>query len=103
MPIYEYRCADCGEKSSFFARSVFAEVEAVCERCGGKDMHRLISAVSFRSARGGAASEGYYSDSSNIGRRVEESYKKFGVDMPDSVRKTIDDARKGKMPGGLDL
>ncbi|MCI0439436.1 MAG: zinc ribbon domain-containing protein, partial [Chloroflexi bacterium] len=98
MPIYEYRCADCGEKSSFFVRSMSAEVDASCGRCGGKDMRRLISAVSFRSAGGRAASDSYYGDSSSIGRRVEESYKKFGVDMPNSVRKTIDDARKGKLP-----
>ena len=25
------------------------------------------------------------------------------MDMPDSVRRTIDDARRGKMPDGLDI
>ena len=33
---------------------------------------------------------------------MEESFSKHGVDMPDSVRQSIDDARKGKMPDGLD-
>jgi len=48
-------------------------------------------------------SDNYYSDSSNIGKNVEASFSKHGVDMPDSVRKSIDDARGGKMPDGLDL
>ena len=32
MPIYEYRCASCRRKSTFLTRSVYAEVEAVCDR-----------------------------------------------------------------------
>ena len=77
MPIYEYRCASCDLKSSFFTRSVYVEVEAVCSHCG--------------------------SDPSNIGRHAEKSFERFGVDMPESVRGMIDEARKGKMPDGLDL
>ena len=56
-------------------------------------MHRLISRVASK-VSSGASSEGeYYKDPSNIGRRVEDSFGKFGVDVPESVRKTIDDAR----------
>ena len=103
MPIYEYRCAECEEKFSIFTRSVSAKIDPVCDSCGSKNVHRIISSVSFRSTTGKGESSGYYGDSSNVGRHTEDTYKKFGVDMPGSVRKTIDDARKGKMPGGLDL
>ena len=89
--------------STFFVRSVSTPVEAICKQCGGGDMHRLISRVASK-VSSGASSEGeYYKDPSNIGRRVEDSFGKFGVDVPESVRKTIDDARQGKMPEGLDL
>lgn len=103
MPIYEYRCASCNRKSSFFTRSVYVEVEAVCSHCGSNDMHRLISRVSFKMASGGTRGAGYFSDPSNIGRHAEKRFESLGLDMPESVRDMIDDARKGKMPDELDL
>jgi putative FmdB family regulatory protein len=44
MPIYEYRCADCGKRPSIFFLS-FAAVEASpsCPLCGGRHLTRLIS------------------------------------------------------------
>jgi putative FmdB family regulatory protein len=47
MPIYEYYCADCRRKVSLLWRS-FADSEsreAVCPRCGGKRLQRMISKV----------------------------------------------------------
>jgi putative FmdB family regulatory protein len=49
MPIYEYHCADCKRKVSLLWRS-FADTvdrEAVCPRCGGKHLTRLMSRVAF--------------------------------------------------------
>ena len=102
MPIYEYRCVDCHRKSSFLTRSVNAELEPVCSHCGGKEMERLISRVSFKVSSSSPGAD-YYSDPSNIGRHVEDSFQKAGMDVPDSVRETIDKARGGKMPEGLDI
>jgi len=44
MPIYEYRCADCGKRPSIFFLS-FAAVEAApaCPDCGGHRLTRIIS------------------------------------------------------------
>jgi putative FmdB family regulatory protein len=44
MPIYEYRCPDCGRRPSIFFRSL-ATVEAspACPHCGGRHLTRLIS------------------------------------------------------------
>ncbi len=115
MPIYEYRCQDCNRKSSFFVRSVNSEVNAVCEHCQSEQMSRTISRVAYHRSiadiherSGGPPGLGdsgldYYSDPRNIGRGVEESFERFGVDMPDSVRETIDAARDGHAPEGLDL
>jgi hypothetical protein len=49
------------------------------------------------------ASSEKFSDSSDIGRNVEEKFKTHDVEMPESVRRTIDDARGGQMPKGLDI
>lgn len=43
MPFYEYRCADCGKKETFFFRS-FSEVkDPTCPSCGSPEMSRLLS------------------------------------------------------------
>ncbi len=47
MPIYEYRCADCGRRFSVFWRS-FSDVEEnkiKCKRCGSAQVRRLVSRV----------------------------------------------------------
>jgi len=45
MPIYEYRCQDCGRKLSVFWRSRADVKPPTCRRCGSEDMLRLISRV----------------------------------------------------------
>jgi putative FmdB family regulatory protein len=44
MPIYEYRCADCGKRPSIFFPS-FSAVDAspACPLCAGRHLTRLIS------------------------------------------------------------
>lgn len=44
MPIYEYRCEDCGRRQSFLVRKP-SEFKPVCKKCGGERMERLISRV----------------------------------------------------------
>ncbi len=50
----------------------------------------------------GPASADYYRDARNIGRHVEEQFSRHGVEMPQSVRDSIDAARQGELPQGLD-
>jgi putative FmdB family regulatory protein len=47
MPIYEYGCYDCRKRVTVFFRSFAAAErgEAVCPRCGGAHLKRLISRV----------------------------------------------------------
>ena len=103
MPIYEYRCESCDQKSSFFTRSVNTEVDAVCRNCGSTQMRRVISTVSFRMGSRKSSERDYYGDRSNIGRHTEDAFKRHGLDVPEPVRKSIDDTRQGKMPKGLDI
>jgi putative FmdB family regulatory protein len=47
LPIYEYRCQGCKKRVSIFWRT-YSDAEdgaAVCPRCGGTDLTRLISRV----------------------------------------------------------
>mgnify|MGYP001344227862 CR=1 FL=1 len=112
MPIYEYRCRACGKVSSLFTRSIGSPLEAVCCQCQSRDVARLMSSFAMgktvqsvheNSPTGaGAPPLDYYNDPRNIGRHVEESFSRFGVEMPQSVRDTIKAAREGELPKGLD-
>ena len=111
MPIYEYRCQSCGEVSSFFTRSIGAQLDPVCQHCQSTDLQRRMSnfvmGKTLDSAHAGTpsnpASLDYYRDPRNIGRNVEQNFTRHGVDMPESVRQTIDAARDGSLPKGLDI
>jgi putative FmdB family regulatory protein len=42
MPIYDYKCRDCGKISEIFLRSLNESVK--CPECGSENMEKLISA-----------------------------------------------------------
>ena len=66
MPIYEYTCADCGERSEVFRRSMSAAETAVaCSHCGGAHTSRAVSQFAFAKAGDvyGSAGEESYLDS----------------------------------------
>ncbi|UQZ88653.1 hypothetical protein C4J81_05315 [Deltaproteobacteria bacterium Smac51] len=47
MPIYEYKCPDCGRE--FEELVVGSQPKVVCPKCGGEKCDKLMSAASFRS------------------------------------------------------
>jgi len=53
MPIYEYRCRACRRKVSIFVRGFSDPVSPACERCGSRDLARLVSSFALvRSGKG---------------------------------------------------
>lgn len=42
MPIYEYRCAKCGEVSEFLILGKQGHLN--CQKCGGEELIKLVSA-----------------------------------------------------------
>jgi putative FmdB family regulatory protein len=111
MPIYEYRCLACRAVTSVFVRSISTPVEPACDACGGDQLQRRMSSFAMvKTTAGvheaspiGGRSQDYYSDPRNIGRHVEESFAKHGVDVPASVRDSINAARSGAAPKGIDI
>lgn len=113
MPIYEYRCRHCEKSSSIFVRSVNDTRTPVCEYCAGIDMQRLISSFSHHRSLAtvhghsgpppGYPSLDYYKDPRNIGRYVEDSFRKQGMAVPEGVQETIKAAREGELPKGVDF
>jgi putative FmdB family regulatory protein len=45
MPIYEYRCDDCGKISEFFLIKTGENFAPQCKRCKSKKMSRVLSKV----------------------------------------------------------
>jgi putative FmdB family regulatory protein len=68
MPLYEYRCNDCGEAFEKVVRFLEADLTPDCPNCESTDTRKLISAAaSFgKTASGNANSSG---SSCGSGRR----------------------------------
>jgi putative FmdB family regulatory protein len=86
MPIYEYRCADCGKRPSIFFRSLaLVEVSPACPHCGGRHLTRLISRtaqVLSEDSRLDRLSDGDLSDvDENDPKSMARWAKKMGQEM----------------------
>lgn len=46
MPIYEYRCTDCGLQKEFLQRIADAPI-ATCPACGSNSFSKMLSAAGF--------------------------------------------------------
>ena len=110
MPTYEYRCRSCHAVSSFFVRAISSPLEPECVHCHGRDLQRRPSSFglgkttrSSQEIHPSHRDAGYYSDPRNIGRHVEDSFRRHGVEMPAAVREKIDAAREGNLPKGVDV
>lgn len=60
MPMYEYRCRECGRAFEMLRRLSDSDSDVKCPSCDSKQVERQISAcaVSFGSAAGGCAPGG---------------------------------------------
>lgn len=52
MPIYEYRCQDCQEKTSKLWRGFDAPQSIPCSACQSENTSRIISRVAFHKSLG---------------------------------------------------
>ena len=112
MPVYEYRCNECGRVTSVFVRTMSAPESPACDHCGNAELDRVISRVAYHRSMGrvweesgpptSSAGDDYYRDPRNIGRWTEQRLEQLGVDMPSEAREMIDAACDGTMPEPLD-
>ena len=103
MPIYEYICNICEIRFEVFHKSFKNQRSVECDTCNSEDVTKQISKVIFKLGGSTSWSDDYFADTSNIGKNVENTFSSHGINMPDSIRRTIDSARSGKMPDGLDI
>jgi len=53
MPIYEYRCENCGTRFEKLVRSTTGSIEIACPECGSADCKKALSMFGSRVSRGG--------------------------------------------------
>lgn len=53
MPIYEFRCTQCGDVHEYLLSGSADKVEMRCEKCGGEELERVLSRVSYVMGGGG--------------------------------------------------
>ena len=108
MPIYEYRCSDCGRLSSVFVRNPNSAGDPACQHCHSHNMKRAVSKFSVGRTEGQimeqygvpdpAAGPDAYKDPRQIGRWVEKRFDEMGMELPSEARRMIDAAREGEFP-----
>jgi putative FmdB family regulatory protein len=109
MPIYEFKCQDCGRLSSVFVKRMRSSYRARCQHCGGGNLKRTVSRFAYHKSEQSILEE-YggepkrledYKDPRQIGRWVERKFSEEGLELPDETRKMIDAAREGELPEPL--
>ena len=111
MPIYEYRCSTCKTVSEVFVKSINSLVNPVCKQCDSCDMEKQVSVFSVgvteesvhrKTGTGQNNAMDYYKDPRNIGRNAEDTFKRYGKEVPESLKDAIKSSRQGNLPKGLD-
>ncbi len=106
MPIYEFKCQECGRLTSIFVRTVGASFDTTCQHCGGRHLERAVSRFAYHKSEQAILDE-YgsepkrledYKDPRQIGRWAERKFQEYGMEVPDEARKMIDAAREGEFP-----
>ncbi len=106
MPIYEYECRGCRAISGFLVLKKDDEEKVACLKCGGKEMSKIISRVTYhRSEEDRLAEfdtrkqqgEEFYKDSRNVGLWAKKRAKELGADLGDKFDDIVESARTGKI------
>ncbi|MGQ9471773.1 MAG: FmdB family zinc ribbon protein [Candidatus Aminicenantales bacterium] len=101
MPIYEYRCSDCGKVSSFLTLSASSTLDPICSHCGGRRMTKLVSRVAvFRSEESKLESLADPSkladldenDPKSVARWMKKMGRELGEDLGDDFESELDQA-----------
>jgi putative FmdB family regulatory protein len=47
MPIYEFKCLECGELVELLVLNKDEEIEMKCNKCNSQDLERVLSTTTF--------------------------------------------------------
>jgi putative FmdB family regulatory protein len=97
MPIYEYRCADCGKRSSALVLSLNDPPLLACQHCQSSRLERIMSR--FAAPKSEEARLESLADPSNLGdidendpKSMARLMKKMGREMGEDFGDDVDEA-----------
>lgn len=104
MPIYEYRCADCGKRSSLLILSVSNPATPTCKYCRSNKLDRLMSrfaAPKSEEARLEALADPSKfgdvdeNDPQSMARFMKKMGRELGEDLGDDFDEALEEAGDG--------
>jgi putative FmdB family regulatory protein len=112
MPIYEYRCRDCGRKARlFFTYSQYGTATPVCPHCQSASLKRLIGRIAIAksedtrldsladdSALAGLDEE----DPRSLGRFMRKMSGEMGEDLGDEFNEVVNRLESGESPDSIE-
>jgi putative FmdB family regulatory protein len=97
MPIYEYRCHDCGKRSSLLVLSLSSLAQPTCKHCQSKKLERIMSR--FAAPKSEEARLESLADPSHFGdvdendpQSMARFMKKMGKEMGEDFGDEFDEA-----------
>lgn len=108
MPVYVFRCLDCGRTNQLsYSFSEYEEAAPACKHCGSENLRRRIGRVAVaksedarldsmmdESALAGLDEE----DPRALGRFMRKMSKEMGEDLGDEFGEVVDRLEKGQSP-----
>jgi putative FmdB family regulatory protein len=107
MPIYEYRCLDCGRYQSVLVRTYADPTDLSCPRCKGVHLKKLVSKFAVLHSEEARLEE--LADPSTLGdvdendpksvaRWARKMGEQVGEDLGDDFNEMVDRMEAGDMP-----
>lgn len=106
MPIYEYRCNNCGKEFSELFLKIEDAEKAKCKFCNSTNLVKLLSTfcvhqteesrlTDFNTSK--PRGEDFYKDSRNIGLWAKKRMREMGIDLGPKLDEIIEKGRTGKI------
>ncbi len=111
MPIYEYRCLDCGRYQSVLVRTYADPTDLRCPRCQGTHLRKLVSRFAVlhsdearleQLADPATLGDVDENDPRSVARWARKMGEQVGEDLGDDFREMVDRLEAGEMPDGVD-
>jgi putative FmdB family regulatory protein len=111
MPIYEYRCLDCGRYQSVLVRTYSDPTDLTCPRCQGTHLRKLISRFAVLHsdesrledlADPSSLGDVDENDPRSVARWARKMGDQMGEDLGDDFHEMVDRLEAGESPEGLD-
>lgn len=111
MPMYEYRCLDCGRYQSVLVRTYQDPADLRCPKCQGTRLRKLISRFAVlrseearldRLADPSSLGDVDENDPRSVARWARRMGDELGEDLGDDFHEVVEQMESGETPNGVD-